>query len=497
MAATADPSNAVDPLKPRPRRNYPAGYTSPVAPAPLPVPPPALPAPVDGAYTGRGSPDFVARRSVYTPGPGEASAPLAPPPPPPTVVDGRVSAPPAPPVSVVDAQYESAPVRTEAQAREYNNAQALEAQAAEAKNYPQGVTKRGDGFFTGVGAKGEPVYSDTAYAPQFAGVANASADARAGFDSKYLESRDYANGGKSNISTDADIYQKAREAEIKAAGEDYKKYVAAGSPRTVDGRGLSEYDFIQRRQRNSLENFLDSDGGGGRDGGDALNRRGAGGNPLSNAKTAQDIALDAAKGTIDVEKGSLDVEDRLRKRGDDAIAAGAKKYEENPTAALRKYGPGISPAEAAALDYAQTAIDAEGEDFLATPAGRAARAAAGKIAAREYNNRKYFESKRGLLTTKGLAQADPAQFSFKRNDDVFAPDDFTIEGPTFDRTDKEGKRMVAEDDPNAERYPAQVGRRGLSGGRDAPEFISEQGLGSFISKIKIADKRKAERDKKK
>ena len=528
MAATADPNNAVDPIKPQPRRNYPAGYQSQggLPEALNAAQPPALPAPVDTvqrrASTGIPVVDgaMSALNNLNAAGADIVDAPLG------AVNQGLRAAfgegipkydrnvrslfedtgavndaTLSPDLQRRNGLFQPAPAQTPAadlapsapSAPMTFDPSAVIAGPQQSDGLPTGVSRRGDGIFEGRGAHGERAFADSGYAPQFAGVAGASPEAQRVYAYRFQQDRPLKNASGYD-------FQRARDAEIQAAGEDYKRYVAAGSPRTQDGRGLSEYDFLQRRQRNGLENFLDSEAGGSgtrasdRDG---TSGGGRGRNPLSDAKTAQDIALGAAEGAISVEKGSLDVADRLRKRGDEAIAEGMKKYEGNPGVVARRYGAGVTPAEAAALDYAQTAIDAEGEDFLATPAGRAARAAAGKIAAREYNNRKYFESKRGLLTTEGLAQADPTQFSFKRNDSSFDPYEFTIEGPTFDRADKEGKRMVAEDDPNAERYPAQVGRRGLSGGRDAPEFISEQGLGAFISKLKIADKRKAERDKKK
>lgn len=467
---------AIDPYnynKPQPRRRYPEGYVSPVAPAPLPVPAPALPAPVDGAYTGRGSPDFVARRSVYTPGPGEASAPLAPPPPPPTVVDGRVSAPPAPPVSVVDAQYESAPVRTEAQAREYNNAQALEAQAAEAKNYPQGVSRRGDGIFEGKGSQGERAFSDSAYAPQFAGVAGASPEAQKVYANRFQQDRPVQNASDYE-------FQRAREAEIKAAGEDYKKYVAAGSPRTGDGRGLNESDFIQRRRRLSLEDFLGSEAGGSgsraSDRGGLLSGVGRRDGGQADAIAANTALLETAKGKQGLEKGDIEIDKLANERADTQFGELSKRYTENPDLA-RQFGPGVSPSDAAAAELAMNMTLSQ-TDPLSTEVGRRGVAILERIAGQTNADRSIFAGRDGDFPV-GSAPAALENYSVDKRglgarliNKLTGDPDFVLQSPAFDKRD--GKRNVPIDpnDPNAERFTNyETGLPGILGGQRGQEFL--------------------------
>lgn len=356
---------------------------------------------------------------------------------------------------------------------------------------PEGVTKRGDGIFAGKGVHGEQAFSDSAFAPQFAGVAGASAQGRKDYAKQFQKDRPMQNASDYT-------FQRAREAEIQAAGDDYKAYVAAGSPRTKDGRGLSEYDFIQRRQQNALANFLDSDEGGGRDGSNALNRRASGYAPGADAKAAQDLALGAAKGTIDVEKGTLDIEDRVRKRGDEAIAAGAERYKAEPVAMARKYGNfGLTVDEAAALDFAQTEADAQGPDFFNTPAGRLARGAMSKIANKLNNDRTDSVSK-AVGDARGVTdgnRADIAEFEFTRKRGLLRDSDYELAGPEFDKTDPAAERRP--DSPeNADRRRTRVGGRELF---DSPEasFYNDEGFGSLLQKIKAADRIRAERDKKK
>lgn len=364
---------------------------------------------------------------------------------------------------------------------------------------PEGVTRRTDNFFEGKGTHGEPVYSDTAYAPQFAGVAGATGADQERFKNGYAGAR-----GGGNMATEADAFEMARKGELERAGADYKAYVAAGSPRTKDGRGLTEYDFLQNQRQAGLDRFLDSNAGGEgsrqSDRSDLFGRRGgpvdAEGNLLKNAKTEQEIALEAAKGGIEVQKGSLDIADRLRKRGDEAIAAGVAKYKENPIAMAKKYGAtGLTPEEASALDFAMTEADAQGADFFDTPAGRLARGAMSKIGNSFLNNRS--DSEYGFGSKRGVTDGNPAdiaQFEFTRNRDWTRSSDYNLRGPAFSKSDPSAQAAPSGPD-DVERRTTRVGGRNLF---DSPEasFYNDEGFGSLLQKIKSADRIKAERNKK-
>jgi len=508
MADTADPNNAVDPIKPQPRRNYPAGYQSQggLPEALNAAQPPALPAPVDTvqrrASTGIPVVDgaMSALNNLNAAGADIVDAPLG------AVNQGLRAAfgegipkydrnvrslfedtgavndaTLSPELQRQNGLFQPAPAQTPAadlapsapSAPMTFDPSAVIAGPQQSDGLPTGVSRRGDGIFEGRGAHGERAFADSGYAPQFAGVAGASPEAQRVYAYRFQQDRPLKNASGYD-------FQRARDAEIQAAGEDYKRYVAAGSPRTQDGRGLSEYDFLQRRQRNSLENFLDSEAGGSgsraSDRGGLLSGAGRRDGAQADAIAANDALLKTAQGKQGIEKGDIEINKLANERADAQFGELSKRYTENPDLA-RQFGPGVSPSDAAAAELAMNMTLSQ-TDPLSTEVGRRGVAILERIAGQTNADRPIFAGRAGDFPA-GSAPAALENYSVGKRglgarliNKLTGDPDFVLQSPAFDKRD--GKRNVPIDpnDPNAERFTNyETGLPGILGGQRGQEFL--------------------------
>lgn len=338
---------------------------------------------------------------------------------------------------------------------------------------PEGVSKRSDGLFESKGNFGERAFSDSAYAPQFAGVAGASPEKRAAYDVRFGQDR-----SKGNIATDADAFEVQRRAELQRAGEDYKAYVAAGSPRGADGRGLTEYDFLQNQRQNSLGGFLEGNvdrRGGGRIAG-SLGGRGS--DNGRDPQQADFIAANEALGNDVKTKQSIALQDEaineaVQGRPDKLLASFEDQYTKDPDLAKRTYGAGATPRQAALIDAAK-ALARRDIDPRTVDAGKEGVA----IYARLVND--YYNNKRGLFDSgRGKTEGTPSLsgFEVQKRDlgffgKLFGKDPYEIQGPAYDRR-SEGSTLAPIDpnDPNAERTRVGYDPSAPGFGDDDVEFL--------------------------
>lgn len=458
-----DPINANNPLKPRARGQF----------APVPQPEPPQPPSQDGYPSG------FARRAATVSRPdgsrvaAQTGALIQP-------VDGMVERPPtyapAPnpdvplaqpggfmPQYVQDLQPRSKP-------SEFSAAPIVSSTprpVADPNALPEGVTKRADNYFEGKGVHGEPVYSDTAFAPQFASVAGATGADQERFKNGYAGAR-----GGGNMATEADAYEMARKAELTRAGEDYKAYVAAGSPRTKDGRSLSEYDFLQNQRQVGLEGFLDSNvGGQGRgrsDRSDLFGRR-TSSDPKRDPEQADQIAAAEAQQSLAI--GDVKVDEAVNKRADETYQATLEGFKANPRQLRENFGDDVTPEDAAALEYFLNAADSK-EDPRKSRVGQRGIAVFRRKLIDANNTRGVFDGKRG---TVGYG----AEGSQLENFDLGTPrsyvwgnDTNTLQGPAFDKRDKSGTTLIDPNDPNAERHTTDYLVTGKAFGGRAAEALA-------------------------